>query len=85
MQARTVVVPALDWLEQISNELPLSLRGALARRSNLDRSSARRPEIASLSLAMTIELDGGQHAQQEQEDAARTLEIARRSYRVIRF
>jgi hypothetical protein len=30
---------------------------------------------------MTIELDGGQHAQQEQEDAARTLEIARRSYR----
>jgi hypothetical protein len=33
--------------------LVLSLRGALARRSNLDRSSAQRPEIASLSLAMT--------------------------------
>jgi hypothetical protein len=43
---------------QISTELVLSLREALARRSNLDRSSARRPEIASLSLAMTIEVDG---------------------------
>jgi hypothetical protein len=45
-------------LERISTKLARSLRGALARRSNLDRSSARRPEIASLSLAMTIEVDG---------------------------
>jgi hypothetical protein len=36
------------------------LLGALARRSNLDQLSARRPEIASLSLAMTIEADGAQ-------------------------
>jgi hypothetical protein len=48
----------LEWLEQISTKLAPSLRGALARRSNRDRSSARRPEIASLSLAMTIRVDG---------------------------
>jgi very-short-patch-repair endonuclease len=34
---------------------------------------------------LAIELDGGQRAQQKEEDAARTLEIARRGYRVIRF
>jgi very-short-patch-repair endonuclease len=34
---------------------------------------------------LTIELDGDQHAQQERDDAACTLEIARRGYRVIRF
>jgi hypothetical protein len=38
--------------------LALSLRGALVRRSNLNRSSAQRTEIASLSLAMTIEVEG---------------------------
>jgi hypothetical protein len=57
-QARTVVRPALDWLGQISTKLTLSLRGALARRSNLDRSNAQWPEIASLWLAMTFEVDG---------------------------
>jgi very-short-patch-repair endonuclease len=34
---------------------------------------------------LAIELDGGQHAQQAEEDVARSLEIARRGYRVIRF
>ena len=34
---------------------------------------------------LAIELDGGQHAEQAEGDAARTLEIARRGYRVIRF
>jgi hypothetical protein len=48
----------LASLEQISTRLVRSLRGALARRSNLDRSGAQRPEIASLSLAMTIEVGG---------------------------
>jgi very-short-patch-repair endonuclease len=34
---------------------------------------------------LVIELDGGQHAQQVIADAARTAEIARRGYRVVRF
>ncbi|MGH7048152.1 MAG: endonuclease domain-containing protein [Stellaceae bacterium] len=34
---------------------------------------------------LAIELDGGQHALREQADAARTAELARHSYRVIRF
>jgi very-short-patch-repair endonuclease len=42
-------------------------------------------DFACPGLKLAIELDGGQHAHQEEEDAARTLEIARRGYRVIRF
>ena len=42
-------------------------------------------DFACPGRKLAIELDGGQHAQQAQEDAARTLEIARRGYRVIRF
>ncbi len=36
---------------------------------------------------MIIELDGGQHAQQEEErkDAARTAYLSAQGYRVIRF
>jgi very-short-patch-repair endonuclease len=34
---------------------------------------------------LAIELDGGQHALREAEDAARTDELARCGYRVIRF
>ncbi len=34
---------------------------------------------------LAIELDGGQHATREQQDVARTREIMRRGYRVIRF
>ena len=34
---------------------------------------------------LAIEIDGGQHALQEEEDLARSTEIARRGYRVIRF
>ena len=41
-------------------------------------------DFARPGRKLAIELDGGQHAQQE-GDAARTLEIAHRGYRVIRF
>ena len=34
---------------------------------------------------LAIELDGGQHIIQAEADAARTGELARRGYRVIRF
>jgi very-short-patch-repair endonuclease len=34
---------------------------------------------------LAIELDGGQHALQEEKDAVRTDELMRRGYRVIRF
>ena len=34
---------------------------------------------------LVIELDGGQHAAQEDADAARTAELANHGYRVIRF
>ena len=42
-------------------------------------------DFACPGRKLAIELDGGQHAQQEEEDAARTLEIVRRGYRLIRF
>jgi very-short-patch-repair endonuclease len=42
-------------------------------------------DFACPGRKLAIELDGGQHADQAEEDAARTLEIARRGYRVIRF
>jgi very-short-patch-repair endonuclease len=42
-------------------------------------------DFACPGRKLVIELDGGQHARQEGEDAARTLEIASRGYRVIRF
>jgi very-short-patch-repair endonuclease len=42
-------------------------------------------DFACPGRKLAIELDGGQHAQQGEEDAARTQEIARRGYRVIRF
>ena len=42
-------------------------------------------DFASPGRKLAIELDGGRHARQEEEDAARTREIARRGYRVIRF
>jgi len=34
---------------------------------------------------LVIEVDGGQHAEQEREDASRTAYLERRGYRVIRF
>ena len=40
--------PAAAWAAWTSNQLVRSLRGALARRNNLDRSRALRPEIAAL-------------------------------------
>src|SRR5262249_23496088 len=42
-------------------------------------------DFACPAVKLAIELDGGQHASQEEADAARTSEIARHGYRVIRF
>jgi very-short-patch-repair endonuclease len=42
-------------------------------------------DFACPGRKLAIELDGGQHAEQAEEDTARSLEIARRGYRVIRF
>ena len=39
-------------------------------------------DFACPGRKLAIELDGGQHAHQAEEDVARTLEIARRGYRV---
>ena len=37
------------------------------------------------SARLIIELDGGQHADQSQKDAVRSVALARAGYRVIRF
>jgi very-short-patch-repair endonuclease len=42
-------------------------------------------DFACPGLKLAIELDGGQHALQAEADAARTSDIARHGYRVIRF
>jgi very-short-patch-repair endonuclease len=42
-------------------------------------------DFACPAAKLAIELDGGQHASHEAEDAERTAELARRGYRVIRF
>jgi very-short-patch-repair endonuclease len=42
-------------------------------------------DFASPGGKLAIEIDGGQHALHETEDAARSEEIARRGYRVLRF
>ena len=42
-------------------------------------------DFACPARKLVIELDGGQHAEQAKVDAARTAELARHGYRVIRF
>ncbi|MGH9697800.1 MAG: endonuclease domain-containing protein [Bryobacteraceae bacterium] len=42
-------------------------------------------DFAYPARRLAIEIDGGQHAMQEQADAVRTSEIALRGYRVVRF
>ena len=42
-------------------------------------------DFACPGLKLAIELDGGQHALREEADAARTSDIARHGYRIIRF
>ena len=42
-------------------------------------------DFACPARKLAIELDGGQHAEQQEKDAARTQDLARRGYRVIRF
>jgi very-short-patch-repair endonuclease len=42
-------------------------------------------DFACPGRKLAIELDGGQHALQGEADAARTSDIARHGYRVIRF
>jgi very-short-patch-repair endonuclease len=46
------------------------------------------PYIADLACPakkLVIELDGGQHAEQADRDEARTIDLAKRGYRVVRF
>ena len=42
-------------------------------------------DFACPERKLAIELDGGQHAVQEQVDDRRSAELARRGYRVLRF
>jgi len=62
------------------------------RRSFPERRFRRQPPIgqhivdfACPAHKLAIEIDGGQHAVQEQTDLARTAQIAGHGYRVLRF
>ena len=46
---------------------------------------SRIADFACPARKLVIELDGGQHADQQEADALRTAELARHGYRVIRF
>jgi very-short-patch-repair endonuclease len=42
-------------------------------------------DFLCLDPKLVVELDGGQHAEQTEQDAERTLYLQRRGYRVLRF
>ena len=42
-------------------------------------------DFACPGCKLAIEIDGGQQAERGEEDTARTAELARRGYRVVRF
>jgi very-short-patch-repair endonuclease len=42
-------------------------------------------DFACPERKLAIELDGGQHADRQEADAARSAELAQHGYRVIRF
>ena len=42
-------------------------------------------DFACPGVKLAIELDGGQHALRQEEDDARTADLSRRGYRLIRF
>jgi very-short-patch-repair endonuclease len=42
-------------------------------------------DFACPACKLVIELDGGQHPMQQRPDEARTAELARQGYRVVRF
>jgi very-short-patch-repair endonuclease len=42
-------------------------------------------DFACPACKLVVEIDGGQHALPQSQDATRTAELSRRGYRVIRF
>ena len=42
-------------------------------------------DFACIEAKVVLELDGGQHVERSEEDAARTSRIERNGYRVLRF
>jgi very-short-patch-repair endonuclease len=42
-------------------------------------------DFASVEHRLVVELDGGQHAEQTEQDARRTAYLEKRGYKVIRF
>src|SRR5215813_3673594 len=78
-------------LRRVATEVEKRLWYALRELDGLHRFRRQHPigsrivDFACPAVKLAIELDGGQHASQEEADAARTSEIARHGYRVIRF
>jgi very-short-patch-repair endonuclease len=69
-------------------ETPLAGSARTARRPALRRQHPIGPyvlDFACPAKKIAIELDSGQHALREPEDAERTAELGRRGYRAIRF
>jgi very-short-patch-repair endonuclease len=88
LRARTVVArrlrrDATDAEQTLWRALRERLPGWRFRRQH--PIATRIADFACPSAKLAIELDGGQHAGQPCRDAARTEELARHGYRVIRF
>jgi very-short-patch-repair endonuclease len=66
----------------VGSQLPQTTRH---RQLHFDRLSAGIPDFVCIKKKLIVELDGGQHLEQQEYDAERTKYFESLGYKVIRF